>query len=210
MNLEQIRDSIRIRLGVPTNDNFYTDVVLDDLVNEAIQAISIEADWPWLQDSATITTAAGTQAYTPTVDAGHVWLRTRVLTPTDRGEPLSLRSLSEIREYLSTDQAEPQYYCVSGEQILLAPIPNAVKTITHDYVRQETPLVNNTDEPALPLPFRYAIVHLAAAMGHLRQNQPERWGSEMRSYNEWLGRMNKSIQRVTANKRVRVRRGSML
>lgn len=208
-NLEQLRDSVRTRIGLPSADAFYTDPVVNDLVNEAIQQISLEADWPWLQASATLTTVLNQQAYTPPVATGHLWLRTRGITPTDDSNSLDWKPLLQIRN-LGTISGDPQVYCISGEQIVLGPRPGSVRTYTHDYIRQEPVLFQNEAQPLLPVPFRPAIVHLAAAMAHLRQNAVERYDMEMRSYNAALKRMMDNRRRSTAPAQVRIRPGTGL
>lgn len=205
--LEQLRDAVRVRLGQPEADNFYTAPVLDDLINEAVQAISLEDDWPWQDASAILTTVIGQQNYVPTVTAGHVWLRTRAITQAD-ADSLSWRSLIEVREN-GTTKGDPAIYTVSEERIILAPIPTRVIAFTHDYVRQEPILVFNTDSPLMPVPFRFSVLHLAAALGHYRQNQSQRGDMEMQSYQGWLKRMQDNRRRVTVPARVRVRPGRM-
>jgi hypothetical protein len=207
MNLETLRESVRTRLGVPEADNFYTAPILDDLVNEAIQAIALEEDWPWLQSSATLNTVAGTQSYTPPVNVGHVWSRTRGLARVN-DDVLEWHPLKEIRG-AGDGRGIPIWYCITQEQLILAPIPSSALQYTHDYIRQEPILVNNEDAPVMPIPFRYAIVHLAASMGYARQNEDPRAAAEMSQYQAWLKRMQDNRRRSAAPARVRVRPGAM-
>ena len=92
MDLVTMRTAVRTRLGNPSTDGFYSDAQLTDLINESLQAISTEDDWPWLQASETINTVAGTRAYTPATGA---WIRTKQLY-INNFEPLVLVSLAEI------------------------------------------------------------------------------------------------------------------
>lgn len=207
MTLTELRDCVRVRLGVPDNDAFYTNVVLTDIVNEAIQAMAMEADWPWLGATTTFATVAGTQNYTPPSD----WVRTKLLTP-DECDSLVQMSLAEVREYgdAEGDRSIPRVYCEWGEQIILAPIPSDIFTITHDYIVEEPALSQDTDEPLMPRQFHFGLVHFAAAAGHLRQNEVPRWEAEMKNYEKWISRMHDNKRRSTQTLRVRVRPGSHL
>src|SRR5690242_7563474 len=51
-NLMQLRRLVRARMGIPLDDDFMPDNVLDDHINLALQTIDSEAHWPWA-DAAT-------------------------------------------------------------------------------------------------------------------------------------------------------------
>lgn len=208
MTLAEIRDSIRVRLGVASADSFYTNAVLTDLVNEGLYAMCMEADWPWLQVSTTFDTVAGTQAYTPPAS----WVRTKALTPDEGADSLLLLSLIEMRELgdEQVDRGFPRLYTVYGEEILLGPVPDEIYTIKHDYIRTEDQLDQDNDVPILPVQWHYALVHLCTALGQLRQNETQRWEAEMKNYQAWVLRMHANRRRSSANVRVRVRPGSQL
>jgi hypothetical protein len=213
MNLAQTRDAVRTRLGVPTSDSFFSDQVLTDLVNEALQAVTAEADWPWLQTSTTFPTVAGTSTYTPPTD----WSQTRSLC-IDGYDAMDYRSLSEIREYLSTQRGVPTVYTVSGEVVLLRPTPDAAYTVTHDYLKGEPALVNDTDRPIMPSVFHYAIVAFACHLAHARNNEIGSYrgaitgnaAASLSQYHNWLERMMSARRRTSGPMRVRVRGGSIL
>ena len=207
MDLERMRDAVRSRLGVAVNDAFYTAQQLTDFVNEAIQAISIEEDWPWLQASTTFSTQDGVQTYTPLDD----WARTKSLC-IEGYNPMQWRTLAEIRQFGTTDEDDaPRYFTVYGDQILLSPVPNTAKTVIHDYVIQEDLLVEDTDTPILPSQFRFAAVAYASYLALSRSpgNMP-RAQLAMADYQAWKDRMLKNRRRQTAPTRVRVRPGSAL
>lgn len=218
MNFEQLCDAIRLRLGVAPSDNFFTLPVLMDLVNEALQSVSVEYDWPWLTTTTTFDTVVGTQFYTPpATDVPGIWMKTKALTPTQNpalppGEgwdSLQLRSLQEVREY-GTVQGWPEIYTIHTERIMLAPVPSTVLTITHDYQRQEPVLVNPTDAPIMPTQFRWVILHLALHMAHMRQGEPQKAAIALADYTGWLTRMRSERRRVESTQRIRVRPGSWL
>lgn len=205
MNLAQLSDSVRVRLGTPAGDTFFTDPVLADLVNEALLAISTETDWPWLQTSSTIPTVNGTAAYTLAAGVRN----TRALT-IDGYDPLEWRTLAEIRSIPTTVTGQPTMYTVTQEQILVRPVPAGVYTLVHDYSTVEPVLSGPTSTPVMPSEFHYAIVALACHLAHLRGGDVNRAGAAMADYQGWLKRMVSQRRRSSGPIRVRVRPGGEL
>jgi hypothetical protein len=205
MQLSELRTAVRTRLGNPATDGFFSDANLTDLVNEALQAISTERDWPWLTTSTTFPTVAGTAAYTPT--AG--WMRTLVLC-IDGYQPIEERQLAEIRSMPTADRGMPRYYAVTGDQIVLRDVPDGVYTITHDYVKVEPALTSDANTPLMPSQFHYSIVAKAAELASIRQRDAVRAGEQLAEYNAWVNRMLDNQRRTRAPKRIRVRPGTAL
>ncbi len=205
MNLAQLRDSVRTRLGVPAGDTFFTDPVLTDLINESLQAISAEADWPWLEISTTFATVNGTATYTPPAD----WSRTRSLC-IDGFDALEWRSLAEIREWPTNIIDAPRYYNINAEQITLRPVPGSVYTVTHDYLKDDQTLVTDADVPLMPSGFHYSIIAFACHLAHQRSGDAQRAQAAMGDYQGWVKRMVSQRQRQSGGLRVRVRPGGGL
>ena len=202
MNLEQLCDAERVRLGVPASDTFYTQETLTDLTNEALQAISAEFDWPWLDGVDTFSLVNGTATYTPPAD----WARTRGLC-IDGFDAMEYRSLIELREWPTTIVDVPRYYHINADTITLRPVPGAVNTVIHDYVKVETTLVTPADVPLMPTQFRYSIVAYAVHLAHMRQGDVQRAQAALGDYQGWLRRMTDNRRRSTGGIRVRVRPG---
>jgi hypothetical protein len=57
--LMQLRRLTRSRLGVPITDDFFSDAILDDNVNLAVQAIEAEYRWPWAERVDPVIVTAG-------------------------------------------------------------------------------------------------------------------------------------------------------
>lgn len=209
MTLTQLRDAVRVRLGVPASDNFFTDATLTDLINEAVQTYSVEFDWPWLEATTTFATVANQEGYAVPAD----WVRTQVLTPPD-DYPLRYISLNELRQRNEVgglfSAQFPDSYTVAQDQIKLSPIPQSVRTYTHDYIKAEPTLSGASDTPLCPAQFQYIIVAKACALGYMRQNEMERAMGWERQYDKWLMRMRDNRKRTTAFTQIRVRPGSMI
>jgi hypothetical protein len=202
VNRAEIVHAVRYRLGNPTNEPFFTDPVLNSLVNEALQVVAAEDDWPWLQATTTFSTVSGTQTYTPPAD----WTRTKGLV-IDGYAPIEWRTLAEIRAAGTTERQFPTYFTTFAEDILLAPVPDSAYTVRHDYYVSEAELSADTDTPVLPAQFHFAVVAKAVELGHLRQRDTQRAEPAQAEYRSWLDRMRKHMSRSKAPKRVRIRPG---
>lgn len=203
MDLTALSTAVLTRIGNPATDGFFTSAQVTDLINEALQAISTEEDWPWLQTQDTITTVAATSSYTPT--AG--WVRTKQMYIAN-GEPLIQLSLAEIDSIFDTGQ--PLAYAIFQEKVHLRPIPNAVYTVQHQYYKSEPALASGSDTPLMPSIFHYSIVSYAAHLANIRQQRLDRAQVELGEANKWIERMRAYKRRSQLPARVRVRPGSLL
>lgn len=203
MTLTEMRTAVRTRLGNPSTDGFFSDAQLTDLINEALQAISSEDDWPWLQTSENIALTSGDGSYPPAAN----WIRTKQLYITNF-EPLVQISLAEINEI--TTQGQPEYFHIYDEEIVVRPIPTVSATLIHQYIRSETALSGDSDTPVMPTMFHYAIVAFACYLAHLRQQRNELAQLELRAYQDWYRRMISFRRRSQLPIRPRVRPGSWL
>lgn len=200
-----MRTAVRTRIGNPSTDGFFTDAQLTDIINEALAAITAEEDWPWLQTSATITTAAGTAAYA----APAAWVHTKQLF-INGYEPMIPISLAEIDAIDSTNQALPEVYCIYDEDIIFRPTPDGVYSVIHQYNRSETALSADGDTPTMPSIFHYAIVALACKIAHERQRDLQRAQMDQADYEQWVRRMRNYRYRLQGPQRPKVRPGSVL
>lgn len=208
--LTKMRTSVRNRLGVPSSDSFYTDTILTDFVNEAVQAIAEEESWPWLQAGTTFVTALVTPSTTSGADYAIPtdWQRTKNLVVFGF-EPFTLQPQQDIDQVIALGR--PLSYCVVNDKIRVRPFPDGAYTITHEYYKVEPELVNDSDEPLLPNQFRKAIVDYATYLAHERSSlEPQRVQEALARYNMWLNRMRQWRRRISANQKVRVRPGSWL
>ncbi len=198
--------AVRTRLGNPSTDGFYTDAQIGDFVNEALQIISTEADWPWQQATTTFATVSGTATYDPTAASG--WMKTRGLC-INGYNAMNQRSLIEVREFATTITGTPEFYCLENELLNLRPVPNAVFTVIHDYLKIE-PELSSTAEPLMPAQFRWSIVEFATYLARLRAGDETGASAAKAAYDVWINKMADHRRRTTSPRRVRVRPGSAL
>ncbi len=202
MILEEMRNAVRVRLGVPAQDSFYFDEQLDDLVNEALQTISVDDDWPWLETTETINTVTGTRFYTPNTN----WAETKALS-IQGFDAMVFLDLQEIRNWPDDIRDVPMFYTVYQEQLYLAPAPSQIFALRHDYHRNENRLIDNTDTPLMPTQYHYAIVAFACHLAHLRSGDLSRAQAAGQEYAAWKTRMLNHKQRSSSTIKIRVRPG---
>lgn len=205
MNLGTMRTALETILGVPSSDGFYSSTQKNSLINEALQAVSTETVWPWLSDSTTFATVAGTATQAVPND----WMRTKNLV-IDGYNPMRSISLQEIRAIPTTSRGLPTLYTVHDEVIVMRLVPDAVYTVIHDYEKVEPALSSDSDTPLMPSQFHYSIVHFAAHLAHVRAGNAQKAATSLADYNGWIRRMRDNRRRIAGPVRVRVRPGSAL
>lgn len=207
MNLAALRDQVRTRTNTSSTDATLDAATINAFINSANLQIASDADWPWRQTSTTFSTVAGTDTYTPPTD----WLRTKSLKVANEN-PMRLLSIIDLdqRWYDSTGRGLPREYAIEADQIVIRPIPDGIYVVTHRYVKVEPILDTDDDIPLMPAQFQFAIVELAAYLGHRRMGNTNDADVALSAYKEWRNRMVSEHTRTMVPKRVRVRPGSML
>jgi len=190
--------------GYPSDDPLVTPDVVLDAVNEALGLIGTEADWPWLRASTTITTAAGDGLYALPSD----YARTVYLVDPD-GEPIARLDERQLEEDYTDDQGSPEAWAIVGGEVALRPVPDAVLAFSHHYVRTEKVLVEDSDEPYLPVQFHPGAVVLAVSFAHEAGMNEKRADRARDRYEKlWRPRMQDDRRRARGPLRQRIRAGS--
>lgn len=197
MNLTQLCRALDRKSGVAMDVSAQT-----EWLNEAVQAISEERDWPWLDGYATFSTVAGTAAYDLPTD----WKRTRAVTYD--GAPANRISIvdGDAYDYGFDDWRGQVSYSIESSDLIFYPTPQSVVTVKHRYVKQEPLLDNGTDTPLMPSHFHQAIVAYACARV-MDRIDPQRADSFDAEYERWKVRMLDAAARSQQPARVRVRAG---
>lgn len=206
MDLPGLITATRRRAGVSSLDAMAADADITELINEALGAITTHADWPWMETTRTFPTVAGTRAYA----TGTRWVRTRQLQ-VDGSEPLQPETRRTLDYWFpdSTVRGTPQYWCVSGDQILLYPTPDAAVTVAEVFFQYE-PELSGSATPLLPSWAHGAIVEWAASLLLSRLREEERAAVCAARAQDWLKRLRDDQRRSTAPPRIRVRSGGFL
>lgn len=183
MNRLQLRDAIRLRVGMLSDDQLGTDANLNDLINQALHAIELEAaaGWPWQLYRGTFPTVVGTEEYGfATIDATNTIMRIgslRLLIDGGYEAELAAMGYSDLVSYFATtQQATPEAYAVVGRTVVLRPIPSAVYTVKFSATKAEPDLSADSGAggtPILPATFHNAIVEQAAYLWYRRSNNSD-------------------------------------
>lgn len=193
MNLAELRAAVQERTGVDYGVN-----ALNSVINEALADIANEGDWPWLETEATFDTVQGTEGYALPAS----YSRTRVVAM--NGETIDARSPRDFE-----NDASSEGFTVRGNNLVLAPVPSRVATVTHVYFQAEPPLIADTDTPLLPAQYHPAVVNYAASIVLERVGEFKKSERRKDAYDEWLKKTKKGAMRALGPKRIRVRPGSV-
>lgn len=168
MNFLQMKNRILSRV----HDTAITEDV-ENMINDAYQALMTEHDWPFLQKKGSITTAAATTIsnaeYELASDCRHdgivsFWNEAGAKT-------LSLEEFEVVKDRYPDldDTGSPDYVIPFGlgdneyPLVILYPIPDDVYTINYRYLLRVDDLSGNTDTPVFHSEFHQIIVERALA-----------------------------------------------
>jgi len=204
VNRSELRTEVYDRLGVATTDGQYPAAVLDRAINSAMHFIDTDGNWPWLHNTATLTTAAGTGDYPPPAD----WARTIQLVipsyqPLERADVGAMDS-----SWDATTRGKPEVWTVWGDRIFLRPVPDAAYAYTHRYYRAEPDLSADSgagSTPLMPARFHPAIVEVATWLLLRRSKEDGRAVGAKATYDEWRARMADDRRRFSGPSKVKVR-----
>jgi hypothetical protein len=122
---------IRNRVNLATDDARVSDTNLLDFINQAMQDVESQKDWPWRQKIETITINANDNDYTPAAD----WRTTLSLTLVDPPAVLQKRTWKWTRRYAWSELTGiPAYYTEHGGTLYLFPTPDASYSMQHRYL----------------------------------------------------------------------------
>ena len=152
MTPQQVLDASRNNLNA-LNDTFWTDTELLTKLYETMLQMSRETQC--IEASTTITSVAGTQAYSRPTKAPEIW---RVEFASAKLQLIDYRQRDQITFNDPTGQSgTPRYYLLYGDVITLYPTPVTAETITiYYYGEPAVPTASSTLE--IPSIFHDALV----------------------------------------------------
>jgi len=143
MILSDIISEARLRAGEASNDRLFSDDAMTVLVNAAIRRYNSEHDWPWMKETATVTTVPGDAVLTLAALAKRV-------------ERMSYED-REVRYRVPRDQADfygitgsPRYYTQAGADIVVLPTPDAAYTLDYTYLIGQNVVTDLSLAPRTP------------------------------------------------------------
>lgn len=202
MDLAALRAAAYDRAGSDSTDLTLTTAVMNRFVNAAVQFIETDLDWPWLKAKETLVTTAGVDFVTPGAD----WARTDELVIAPYVPLTAAASVEQLdADFDPEGRARPTSFAESEGKIYLRPVPDAVYSIVHRYVKASPALTDDAHTPLIPVRFHDAIAEVAAAHAARRVREWERADRCMASYAEWRRHMIDDRRRVTGPGKVRLR-----
>lgn len=198
--LADLEDRLRHKLGLPSNDQKIPATDLDISINDGMNAMATDFDWPWLMTQETINTISGTAAYS--LPAGHV--RTLFVSDTNRGLDLTALQRRDLTKWVR-QTGSPSFYSTYGAAIRFGPTPGAVYVLTHVYIQAESALVDPTDEPLCPDHFSDIIVLYAAIEESTRLKDFSMRNAFMQDIVLWIKRMKDNTRQEASTLRVKSR-----
>lgn len=196
------------------SDGQLTPQRVTQLLLVALDYLSGERDWEWLQYTETLTTTLGTNYVTPLAGsgAGVTWTRTVNLSGSAHGHNIVQIPWQEFRNRdVSNTSALPDVWAIYNGLIYLHPTPSgSTASLFHDFIRGENPLTSDTDSPLLPDQFAGAWVEKAAELCARRINDYQTAQVCAGEYKQWLVNMSENRRRSAGPYRVAVRPGNWL
>lgn len=199
--LLHIRRLTRSRLGVPASDRFFSDDVLDDHINLAIETIDTEQRWPWFDRIAEITVLSGHREFAVPAD----WRASRAVFVDDY-ELDEIAPADLIRRPATA--GTPQVWTQVDTTIRIDPYPNSDITARLLYYARTTPLSDDRHTMAMPAQYVGAVVAKAAELLCVREDDSTQAESHRAEYASWVARMRRENRRTTGPVTPRVRDGS--
>lgn len=161
MNFGELRTAVRLRAHVPSTDGIWTDSFVDDAVNEALQSISLEQPWPWLEVTESVT--GGTNPIDMSAFSVAVRDIKTVFVDSDQAHSVSTADIDGW-DNVQAERAR-WVWASSADDLLIRPEPTSSNTVKVRYFRNEPVLTSDATSPLMPAVYHYAIVHRAASIG---------------------------------------------
>lgn len=140
-------------------------------LNEAQSRIANLFELPELYQTTTIQTVINQSSYSlPNM--------TRLNGVTNADSPSELSYLGDTADVTFYNQngqnlGEPQYYALSGSNLLLTPIPDAVYTLTVDFYGRASTLTGDSDVSVLPSDYHDVMVSYALSRAYRSEDDPQ-------------------------------------
>lgn len=141
VTLGSLRPKVQHRVSAHDADTILTPEILDEFINEAVQQVNSEVDWPWLQQTFPLQTIIGQPAYNlsalipasstrvdnATVTNGSATVIDATITYADQGRPVSGTGIPANTFVglisLATGGTAPGSFTLSSSAISNVPVP---------------------------------------------------------------------------------------
>lgn len=181
MTLSELRALLRSRIGNPSTGEV-PDPMLDLLLNEAQRDIADRYPFEETRCLSTFETVAGTSRYNLPPDLSAIrrlWIdgKGRIHRKTER-------YLAVIPE--GVPNGVPKAYVRIKNWVQLVPVPDAVYTVSLYYTATSTDMVEDTDEPILPINWHIGLVHYARYIYYDSRQDFAKAQAMLGKWNAWV------------------------
>lgn len=203
VTLASLRELVRQRLGVASHDSFFDDSLLDANINLALFAVEGEHRWPWNEriDQAVVTDGL--------FDLPDDYRATRALYY-DQTELLEMAPYELFTRFASPVSAYPTHYATIDQVGYVRPIPTDGTVVNHLYYASPSELVNDSDQPRIPIEHIGTVVAKAAQLCSVREDDRPSADSHLTEYMTGIARMRKDVRGIMRPVVPRTRPGSWL
>lgn len=202
MNLGQLADTVYVRTGVPTDDGVLTAAVVRDLIRTALRML--ETALPaasWLETAVTVNVVEGTTTYALPAD----WSRTVGVTLLDGEESYLIENMGALELDTMTWSGRPEGWAIANNMLVIGPIPDAPRSLTHRYQRIEPTLALDADQPLLPVKYREALAEYATMLAWRRLKDEGRAAFAQQQVDRWVSIIVDEVRQSTRPPVVRTR-----
>jgi len=205
VNKGTFRSAVQQNIGTLSADPYFTDAIIDGFVHKALRKLDSAYEWPWSHVFDTLPTVSNQEFIV--LPSG--WSKTIALTINDY-QSLTPTSLIDLRSETATGRGMPISYAIAADKLYLRPTPDAVYSITHDYMLSEPDLANDAATPRLPAAYHDAVVDLASFYALNKAGEQSRADRYLEQYRSWVSDMRRDVRRMTEAPAVRVRPGGWI
>lgn len=204
-SLSTLRTRVMERATIIGSDPNMAPTKITAAINSGLRQTTLEYDWPWLQQTATIAVVQNTSTYPVPSD----WLRTFYITNPATGDKLTPASL-ETLDRLGPMSGIPTLFGVYASAIILGPTPSGALSLRHRYVRMENTLVADGDTPLIPVEYEEGLIEYASYIVLRQLSESARAQECLKAYGEWKTRSQDNIRQIREPIRVQHRPGGWL
>ncbi len=204
ITLVQARRLVRARMGVPMSDDFFTNDVINDHINLAIDEVNAEQHWPWLE--ALDSPSVDSDNLTITVPDDYTATRTLMVNDFELTEV----SPGDLLMSPADNHGQPDSWAQIGGVLQVSPVPDGAYTLTHVYYRSTPWLVADYDTVPIPAPYSGAVISKACALLSHREDDRTAAAAHIVDYQSAIARMRRAVRLGTRPSRPRVRPGGWI
>lgn len=164
MELSDIRAEVYLNAGIPSDDDRVDATAIRDFINGAIREISATRDWEWLKtvDATNVITILDQSDYTPPAN----WRRTIGIT-INNSRDIPARTPREINSR-QFESGPVEFFTIEAGILRFSPKPDIAEDIRHVYLKGETALSAEDDEPLVPDNYIDLVIWGAVKRVHIR------------------------------------------